>query len=117
MAVSTQLSLISPTDEAMSVSQFNAAVKRMVQGQIPALWLRGEVVGLKPHPKGHWYFSLRDGEAQVRLDGGWGIRGGVAVAEGSMNFQAIANLRQLDMRGNAAVLLRLSASTPYRQCP
>ena len=45
----------------MSVSQFNAAVKRMVQGQIPALWLRGEVVGLKPHPKGHWYFSLRDG--------------------------------------------------------
>jgi exodeoxyribonuclease VII large subunit len=66
MAVSTQLSLISPTDEAMSVSQFNAAVKRMVQGQIPALWLRGEVVGLKPHPKGHWYFTLRDGEAQVR---------------------------------------------------
>ena len=39
------------------------------------------------------------GEAQVRLDGGWGIRGGVAVAEGSMNFQAIANLRQLDFRG------------------
>jgi exodeoxyribonuclease VII large subunit len=66
MAVSSQLSLISPTDEAMSVSQFNAAVKRMVQGQIPALWLRGEVVGLKPHPKGHWYFTLRDGEAQVR---------------------------------------------------
>jgi exodeoxyribonuclease VII large subunit len=66
VAVSTQLSLISPTDEAMSVSQFNAAVKRMVQGQIPALWLRGEVVGLKPHPKGHWYFTLRDGEAQVR---------------------------------------------------
>ncbi len=39
------------------------------------------------------------GEAQVRLDGGWGIRGGVAVAEGSLNFQAVANLRQLDMRG------------------
>jgi len=38
------------------------------------------------------------GEAQVRLDGGWGIRGGVAVSGGSMNFQAIANLRQLDMR-------------------
>lgn len=40
------------------------------------------------------------GDAQVRLDGGWGIRGGVAVAEGSMNFQAIANLRQLDMQGS-----------------
>jgi iron complex outermembrane receptor protein len=40
------------------------------------------------------------GDAQVRLDGGWGIRGGVAVSEGSMNFQAIANLRQLDMRGS-----------------
>lgn len=40
------------------------------------------------------------GETQVRLDGGWAIRGGVAVAEGSMNFQAIANLRQLDMRGS-----------------
>jgi exodeoxyribonuclease VII large subunit len=66
MAVSPQLSLIGPTDDVMSVSQFNAAVKRLVQGQIPALWIRGEVVGLKPHPKGHWYFSLRDGEAQVR---------------------------------------------------
>ncbi len=38
------------------------------------------------------------GETQVRLDGGWGIRGGVSVSQGSMNFQAIANLRQLDMQ-------------------
>jgi exodeoxyribonuclease VII large subunit len=65
MAVSPQLSLISPTDEAMSVSQFNAASSDG-PGPDPALWLRGEVVGLKPHPKGHWYFTLREGEAQVR---------------------------------------------------
>lgn len=39
------------------------------------------------------------GEAQVRLDDGWGIRGGVAVSEGALNFQAIANLRQLSMQG------------------
>jgi iron complex outermembrane receptor protein len=40
------------------------------------------------------------GDVSVRLDDGWGIRGGVAVSEGTMSFQAIANLRQLAVQGS-----------------
>jgi exodeoxyribonuclease VII large subunit len=30
------------------------------------LWVRGEVAGFKAYQSGHWYFSLRDAQAQVR---------------------------------------------------
>ena len=65
MASSAQLPLIAPTDEVFTVSQYAAAVKRMVEGQIPTLWLRGEVVGCKRVPAGHWYFNLRDDQNQL----------------------------------------------------
>jgi exodeoxyribonuclease VII large subunit len=30
------------------------------------LWVRGELTGLKAYRSGHWYFTLRDAQAQVR---------------------------------------------------
>ena len=46
-----QLSLITPTDDVWSVSQLTTAVKRMVEGAVPALWVRGEVVRLQGVPR------------------------------------------------------------------
>jgi exodeoxyribonuclease VII large subunit len=57
---------ISPTDQVWSVSQLAAAVKRLVEGELMPLWIRGEVVGCKAWSSGHWYFSLRDRSSQVR---------------------------------------------------
>ena len=31
----------------------------------PAIWVRGEIVGVKRYPSGHWYFSLRDSACKV----------------------------------------------------
>jgi exodeoxyribonuclease VII large subunit len=66
MALSFQLSLISPTDEVWSVTQLVSATKRLVEGELMPLWIRGEVVGCKAWSSGHWYFGLRDRQTQVR---------------------------------------------------
>lgn len=52
-------------DEAWSVSRLARAIKRRVEEDFPAVWVRGEVVGIKRYPSGHLYFSLRDPLAKV----------------------------------------------------
>ena len=66
MALSFQLNLISPTDDVWSVTQLVTATKRLVEGGFMPVWIRGEVVGCKAWSSGHWYFSLRDRQTQVR---------------------------------------------------
>ena len=66
MALSFQLSMISPTDDVWSVTQLVTATKRLVEGEFMPVWIRGEVVGCKAWSSGHWYFSLRDRQTQVR---------------------------------------------------
>jgi exodeoxyribonuclease VII large subunit len=51
---------------AVAVSTLAELLKQIVEGSVPPLWVRGEVTGFKPHRNGHWYFTLRDAEAQLR---------------------------------------------------
>jgi exodeoxyribonuclease VII large subunit len=66
MALSFQTDLITPADDVWSVSQLTATAKRIVEGEFPQIWVRGEVVACKAWPSGHWYFNLRDAASQVR---------------------------------------------------
>ena len=66
MALSFLSDLITPADDVWSVSQLTATAKRIVEGEFPAIWVRGEVVACKAWPSGHWYFNLRDATSQVR---------------------------------------------------
>ncbi|MDQ8162166.1 MAG: exodeoxyribonuclease VII large subunit [Gemmatimonadota bacterium] len=43
-----------------------SAAKDLIEGAFPALWVRGEVSDFKAHRNGHWYFALRDADAQVK---------------------------------------------------
>jgi exodeoxyribonuclease VII large subunit len=52
-------------DAAISVHTLTTAAKDLIEGAFPPLWVRGEVSNFKAHRNGHWYFSLRDAEAQV----------------------------------------------------
>lgn len=51
--------------EALSVKELTSAAKDVLEGAFPKLWIRGEVSGFKAYPSGHWYFNLKDAEAQV----------------------------------------------------
>lgn len=41
-------------------------LQQAVESSLGQVWVRGEVSGLKAHASGHWYFALRDPDAQVR---------------------------------------------------
>jgi exodeoxyribonuclease VII large subunit len=41
-------------------------MRRVLEGGIGRVWLRAEISGLKVYRSGHWYFTLRDAEAQLR---------------------------------------------------
>jgi exodeoxyribonuclease VII large subunit len=56
----------SPVDGAVSVTAVARAARRSVEGNLGPLWIRGEIFGLKAYSSGHWYFSIRDAESQVR---------------------------------------------------
>jgi len=77
-----------PSDTAWTVAQLTRAARRSVEGDLGALWVRGEITGLRAYQSGHWYFSLRDAEAQVRCTM-WrshASRAGAPPAEGAQVF-------------------------------
>jgi len=52
--------------KAMSVSDLNRQVKRMLEVSYGQIWVSGEISGLSRPNSGHWYFSLKDSKAQIR---------------------------------------------------
>jgi exodeoxyribonuclease VII large subunit len=51
---------------AWSVADVTRRARRLIEAGLNRLWVKGEVTGFKAYGSGHWYFSLRDAEAQVR---------------------------------------------------
>jgi exodeoxyribonuclease VII large subunit len=55
-----------PDDAPWTPTLLARAARRVLEGGIGPLWLRGELSGLKVYQSGHWYFTLRDAGAQIR---------------------------------------------------
>jgi len=53
-------------ESPLAVHDLTSAAKDLMEGAFPPLWVRGEVSDFKAHRNGHWYFALRDANAQVR---------------------------------------------------
>ena len=53
-------------DNIYSVSQLNQSVRLMLENQLGAVWLTGEISNFSQPISGHWYLSLKDENAQVR---------------------------------------------------
>ena len=51
---------------ALSVSQLTARIKDLLEGQFPSVWVAGEVSNFSRPQSGHWYFTLKDDQAQIR---------------------------------------------------
>jgi len=54
-------------DGAWTVSEVTRRARAVVENGMTPLWVRGEVTGFKSYRSGHWYFTLRDARAPVRL--------------------------------------------------
>ncbi len=51
---------------ALTVSQLTDRIQGVLETEFLDVWVEGEVSNLKLAPSGHWYFSLKDDQAQVR---------------------------------------------------
>lgn len=49
----------------LTVSQFTNEIKKILEGNFQSVSLIGEISNFKPHVSGHWYFSLKDADAQI----------------------------------------------------
>lgn len=52
--------------DAWTVSRVASSARRLVEEGIGQVWVKGEVSGLKAYQSGHWYFTLKDPDAQIR---------------------------------------------------
>ena len=55
-----------PERPAYSVSELTSELRQVTERAIGQVWVKGEVLGLKVYERGHWYFTLKDEQAQVR---------------------------------------------------
>ena len=53
-------------DSAWTVAEVVGALKTAVESCLGQIWVKGEVTELKVYQSGHWYFTLRDADAQIR---------------------------------------------------
>lgn len=49
----------------LTVGQLTQAIKRNLEGSFSSLLVKGEITNWKPHSSGHYYFTLKDKEAQI----------------------------------------------------
>jgi exodeoxyribonuclease VII large subunit len=55
-----------PERDVYTVSRLNKEVRMLLEAGLPMLWLEGELSNFSTPSSGHWYFSLKDAQAQVR---------------------------------------------------
>lgn len=94
--------LPSAPETVWTVRQVNEAARNLLEREAPGLWVKGEVSGVHRARSGHWYFKLKDEEAEIscvlyRWDGektagpkdGDGVRiwGGLTLYEPKGRYQ------------------------------
>jgi exodeoxyribonuclease VII large subunit len=65
-AVRSSRSVGPPDQFVYSVSQLNREVRMLLEAGIGQIWVQGEISNLARPSSGHWYFSLKDRDAQLR---------------------------------------------------
>jgi exodeoxyribonuclease VII large subunit len=55
-----------PQRRILSVSQLTAAVRELLEGEFPQIWVEGEISNGRTWNTGHYYFTLKDNAAQIK---------------------------------------------------
>jgi exodeoxyribonuclease VII large subunit len=57
---------LTPQRRVYSVSELNAAIRGMLDEEFRDIWVSGEISGLKLAASGHYYFTLKERDAQLK---------------------------------------------------
>ena len=57
---------LAPRRRVFTVSELNAAIRDALDSAFPDVWVSGEISGLRLAASGHYYFTLKERDAQVK---------------------------------------------------
>lgn len=52
--------------QIFQVSELAEVLRGLIEDGLPRLWVQGEISNFSRPASGHWYFTLKDGQAQIR---------------------------------------------------
>lgn len=55
-----------PSRTVLTVTQLNRQARQLLETHLSLLWVEGEVSNFSAPSSGHWYFTLKDKDAQIR---------------------------------------------------
>jgi exodeoxyribonuclease VII large subunit len=106
-----------PPRDVYTVGRLNTEARLLLESGLPALWVEGELSNFSSPASGHWYFTLKDRDAQIRCamfrnrNAGVGfrpkdgqqvlLRGRVSLYEPRGDYQLIAE--QMEDAGEGAL--------------
>ncbi len=50
----------------MTVTELTTAIRNALEARFSSVWVEGEISNFKAHSSGHWYFTIKDEDAQLR---------------------------------------------------
>jgi len=87
--------------EILSVGDLNRAIASSLEERFDTVWVSGEISNFKAYDSGHWYFSLKDEEGQIRCVMFRGRNGQVGFMPQSGDLvEVAANLGFYVLRGD-----------------
>lgn len=57
---------LEPSRRLYTVSELNARLRALLDAELGEVWVSGEISGVRLASSGHYYFTLKDGESQVK---------------------------------------------------
>lgn len=60
------MSLFPPTRDVYTVARLNREARALLERGLGVLWVEGEISNFSQPSSGHWYFTLKDRDAQLR---------------------------------------------------
>src|SRR6186997_1260668 len=50
----------------LTVSELTESVRKAIEARFASVWVEGEISNFKAHSSGHWYFTIKDPNAQLK---------------------------------------------------
>jgi exodeoxyribonuclease VII large subunit len=88
-----------------SVSELTAEIKNLLEERFPFLWILGEISNFRTPVSGHFYFTLKDENAQIQAVMFRGQNRSLKfVPEDGMNVTGLGRLSVYEPRGNYQII-------------
>lgn len=93
--------------EILSVGDLNRAIAASLEDRFDMVWVGGEISNFKAYDSGHWYFSLKDEEGQIRCVMFRGRNGQVGfMPQSGDKVEVSASLGMYVPRGDAQLTIQ-----------